>query len=533
MKIRLHNSSVFCYSGGESILLSCARAGIMLPAPCGACGRCGKCRVKLLLGRVSGDTPDADGMILACRAVPVSDITIALPGSEELSPDKASDPACEETAESFENRRLSFYGKIAKAGIAIDIGTTTVSARLLDLASGTALETSSELNDQRSFGADVMSRIAAAKSGRTKELFNAINRQTERIINTFRERWGLTNIEKIAVSANTVMLHLFLNIDPSPMGEFPFTPAFLEEREIPGAELSLSTEKVITLPSISAFIGSDVVAGLAVLDLIGAGIPSLTDGPSLYIDIGTNGEMALANNGKFFCCSTAAGPVFEGAEISCGMGGVSGAISAVECGAVECGAAGAVECTEVSDAAGAVECGEAPPLQITTIGNVPPRGICGSGLIDAMAVMLKLGIVDETGLMSGAEKKFNLAEGISISGADVRQFQLAKSAILSGIKILCRSAGFKTADMKNVFIAGALGFYINKKNAVVSGLLPGDFLDRITVTGNLSLQGAEECLYDGGSFLKKCRQIIKCSSLVDLAADPAFMDEFAENMLFK
>jgi uncharacterized 2Fe-2S/4Fe-4S cluster protein (DUF4445 family) len=389
---------------------------------------------------------------------------------------------------------------IVRTGVALDIGTTTVSAQFVDLDSAQVLDTISEINDQRFFGADVISRISAAKNGRTEELFTRINRQTERILRTFQERWNPEKIEKLAVSGNTVMLHLFLNIDPSGMGELPFTPVFLEERQVKGADVSLSVEDIIVLPSIAAFIGGDITAGFAALDI--TNIP----GPVLFIDIGTNGEMALVNEAAILCCSTAAGPAFEGAEISCGMGGVTGAI-----------------CT--------VELAESS-LALTTIGNVEPLGVCGSGLVDAMAVMLKQGIIDETGYMPGSEKGFCLAPGITILPRDIRQFQLAKSAILSGIKILCKNAGLSVTGIRNVFIAGGFGFFINKHNAAAAGLFPAEFLDVLSVCGNTSLRGALECL-TSPDFLDRCKQLIGQCSVIDLAADPSFMEEFAENMLFE
>jgi uncharacterized 2Fe-2S/4Fe-4S cluster protein (DUF4445 family) len=387
-----------------------------------------------------------------------------------------------------------------RVGAAIDIGTTTVSAKLIDLDSQLALDTVSQLNDQRAFGADVMSRIGAARNNMTGELFTLINRQTQRILRSFMERRNISKIERLTVSGNTVMLHLFLKVDPSGMGELPFTPVFLEEKELNGKDLSLPVEKINVLPSISAFVGGDITAGLAVLDIMN------TPSPALLVDIGTNGEMALVNRGTVYCCSTAAGPAFEGAEISCGVGGIKGAISAVEAD------------------------GESG-VSITVIGNVSPIGICGSGLIDAAALMLKRGIIDETGFMTGSGKGFYLAPGISINNRDIRQFQLAKSAIFSGIRILCRSAGIKTADIKNVFIAGGLGFFINKQNAVDAGLFPKEFIGRLSVCGNLSLQGAEECLINN-NFIAKGKDIISRAVVIDLAADPSFTDEFTENLLF-
>ena len=491
MKIRLQDSDIICHAAdGETILLACARAGIVLSAPCGGRRCCGKCKIQVLEGQVSGDTPDVEGMLRACAAVPLSDITIVCPAGGEIAGNEVTTTAAAKNSP-------------ARAAIALDIGTTTVSARLIDLDSSTALDTISELNDQRVFGFDVMSRISAAKNGKTGELFNLINRQAERIVQTFQKRWGLPVVEKLAVSGNTVMLHLFLNTDPSGMGELPFTPAFLAERDLKGTALSLSVEDITVLPSIAAFIGGDIAAGLTALDILN--IP----GPSLFIDIGTNGEMALCNQGTVFCCSTAAGPAFEGAEISCGMGGIKGAISAVEL---------------VKDTGDAVS--------LTTIGNVPPAGICGSGLVDAVAVMLKQGIIDESGCMADAEKGFFLAPGVSITARDIRQFQLAKSAILSGIRILCKNAGLTAGEIKNVFVGGGFGFFINKQNAAAAGIFPGEFLDSLSVRGNLSLQGAEESLASK-DFMERCRQIIGQCSVIDLSADSSFTDEFAKNMTFE
>ena len=509
MKIRLQNNGFICEAGaGETILLACARAGVILSAPCGGRNRCGKCKVRLIEGRVSGD-PDAEGWVRACQTVPLTDITIDCPVNSEFVGNEVIGPA------------LAATRPVARSAVALDIGTTTVSARLVDLDTQLAPDTVSELNDQRVFGADVMSRIGAAKNGKTNELFTLINRQTKRILDSFQKRWNLPGIERLSVSGNTTMLHLFLNIDPSGMGELPFTPVFLEERELRGEALSLPVESVTALPSIAAFIGADITAGMAVLDILGA------PGPSLFIDIGTNGEMALANNGSVFCCSTAAGPAFEGAEISCGMGGVKGAISRVE---------PLADVSAITETSVAAAYGGGYTVSISTIGNVPPLGICGSGLIDAVAVMLKQGVIDETGRMTGdaatnAAKEFRLAPGVSITARDIRQFQMAKSAILSGINILCKNAGLHPTDVKNVFIAGGFGFFINKNNAIAAGIFPEEFLDVISICGNSSLQGAVESLSAEG-FMPRCKEIIGKCSVIDLAADPSFMDEFAENMLF-
>ncbi|MDR2376420.1 MAG: ASKHA domain-containing protein [Treponema sp.] len=493
MKIQLLNDDVTCEVGnGETVLAALVRGGLVIDAPCGGRGFCGKCRVRLVRGTIrplaGRKAADNAGFILACQVIPETDITIELPRNDGSVQNEVDTVV----------RNLKTP---ARAGIALDLGTTTLSAQLVDMDGNEVLDTHSELNDQRVFGADVMSRINAAKNGKTGELFTLINRQTDRTIRRFCEKWGIARIEKLVVAGNTTMLHLFTGTDPSSMGEVPFTPVFLETRQFRGEELSLPAEHITVLPSIAAFIGGDIVSGLASLDIL-TGADN-----SLLIDIGTNGEMALFHGDRIYCCSTAAGPALEGAEISCGMGGVTGAISRIT--------------------------RENGNLSFTVIGGAEPRGICGSGLIDIMALMLREGIIDETGALDDAYSGgFTVTENISLINRDVRQYQLAKSAILSGVKILCKNAGLNLADIGTVYIAGGLGFFINKENAVATGLLPREFLDRIAVCGNLSLRGALRCLGEDAAFLAACERIILKSVSIDLAADAAFMDEFAENMLF-
>jgi uncharacterized 2Fe-2S/4Fe-4S cluster protein (DUF4445 family) len=497
---------------GETILAALSRGGIILSAPCGGRGLCGKCGVVFIGGSVSPAAGNS-GIFLACQTAPASDIHISLVSGNETPVNETYFP--ESPAGRIEP------GTIRRAALALDIGTTTISARLLDLDTGFAADIHSELNDQRSFGADVMSRINAAKNGKTGELFTAVNRQVEGIIRRFIEKNELSSIDTLAVSGNTVMLHLFMNTDPSSMGELPFTPVFLEGKELAGSALNLSVNRVQVLPSISAFIGADITAGLAVLNLF----PSKTDAADaagtgedtlFFIDIGTNGEMALLHGGRLFCCSTAAGPAFEGAEISCGMGGVAGAINRVE-----------ERRNEGHDS-------EEPDGGIiwTTIGNVPPRGICGCGLIDAVALMLRRGIIDETGAFTIDEGTFTIAPGISLNQRDIRQFQLAKGAIRSGVHILCKNAGIEVSEVSRVFIAGGLGFFIREESTLRTGLLPPEFRGKIAVCGNLSLKGAQRSLMDE-NFGASCIEVIERSTVVELASDPAFMDAFAEHMLFE
>ena len=383
---------------------------------------------------------------------------------------------------------------MATFGVGLDIGTTTVQAQLVDLAAGEILEAVSFLNEQRRFGADVMSRINAARNGKTGELFTVINRQIEDILRQFIRKWNLGGIEKCAVSGNTTMLHLFAGVDPSSMGEAPFTPVFLEERHFSGRELSLSAEQVTLMPGISAFVGADVVCGLAFLDIINK------RENFLFVDIGTNGEIAVWESsvsrgdapraGRLLCCSTAAGPCFEGADISCDM--------------------------------------------------------TASEFINAIAKMKKLGVIGETGALANeyAHNGFPVTEKDFITQKDVRQFQLAKSAIFSGIKVLCKTTGIKLSGCP-AYIAGDLGFFINLENAAEVGLLPKEFADgfaeragkaddsagkgKTTVCGNTSLKGAAKSLTDA-AFLPRCREIAALGTVIDLAVDRDFAEEFTENM---
>jgi uncharacterized 2Fe-2S/4Fe-4S cluster protein (DUF4445 family) len=349
-----------------------------------------------------------------------------------------------------------------------------------------------------------MSRINASANGKTEALFKAINSQTERILKRFISAHGLIKMEKLIVAGNTAMQQLFCNTNSAALGVVPFKPAFTGKRDFPGAELGLSAERVILLPSVSGFVGADIVSGLSTL-------PPIANGESaLFIDIGTNGEIALLRNGGIFCCSTAAGPALEGAEISCGTGGVEGAVNRVQF--------------------------ENGKITHTALGGKKPIGICGCGLVDAISVMLRCGAVDETGALDADNPfvkngGFLIADGVTVTARDVRQYQLAKSAIMSGIKIIVKRAGLALSDVQRVYIAGGLGFFIDKESAVKTGLLPTEFLDKIVVCGNTSLIGAAACLTNPQK-IAECEKIPARCRTVELSDDPLFMDEFVENMMF-
>ena len=364
-----------------------------------------------------------------------------------------------------------------RVAAAIDIGTTNVQASLVDLDTGSVLETTSELNTQRSFGADVMSRISAAQNGKLNELFFAINNQVENILRNFISRHNLSAVTQCAVSGNTVMLHLFCRADPSPMGHAPYTPKFLDEQNFSGAEISLSAAQVTLLPSISAFIGADITAGLTFINIMGKGENAL------FVDVGTNGEIVLfiENEKKLLCCSTAAGSCFEETEINCGLS--------------------------------------------------------ASDFINAVAQMKHENIIYETGALDDKFRNsgFPVKDGRIITQKNVREFQLAKSAIYSGIKTIYKTAHLDLKNIGAVYIAGGFGEHLNLKNAAEVGLLPQEFIGReevkIEICGNTSLKGAEQNLIDP-AFLPRCREIITHAEPIDLANNKYFAAAYEHNMWF-
>jgi uncharacterized 2Fe-2S/4Fe-4S cluster protein (DUF4445 family) len=494
---------------GETILAALIRAGLPMSAPCGGRGICGNCRLTLLKGKVEapGKKIKIRQSFCACNTTALTDIKVSLPEGEITGWPLSVMPKAKKTV------KKTGDDKKRRLGLGMDLGTTTIQAELIDLDTGVSLETVSVLNDQRSFGSDVMTRIAAARGGKSFEICAIINRQIEDILRQFLETRSQSKIEQCTISGNTAMLHFFAREDTSAMGESPYTPVFLEERHFKGKDLSLSVENVTLLPGISAFVGADVVSGLAYLDIMNK------NEDALFIDIGTNGEIAVWKNNekKLLCCSTAAGPCFEGAEISCGMGALPGALNKIS----------------LKKEPAALNWNKFGSLYYTVIGGVHTRGICGAGLIDAIAVMKELEVFDESGALLKDFKRdgFPVTLALTITQKDIRQFQLAKSAIFSGVKILSGTASLPLQDLHTVYIAGGLGFFINLENAVAVGLIPAELISKTAVCGNTSLKGAVKSLTDS-SFLQRCREIVSHSSTVDLALDGGFSDTFAENMTF-
>ncbi len=438
------------------------RAGKVLSMPCGGRGTCGKCRV-----RVNGREE------LACEYVVVSDITVALPEKEQI----VSETGAEETA--VESDRMA---------LALDIGTTTLALALVSPDDRRIVRVVTETNPQRTFGADVMSRIGYGRERGVAPLQLAV----VSAVNAMLRKLGVPEIGMMYVAGNATMLHLFFGVDPSSMGAAPYTPVFLESRRATGGSLGIPGVKtVISLPSAAAFVGADLTAGVYYV-----GFPP--EGKyHLLIDLGTNAEIVLFNRSGALCTAAAAGPCFEGANISCGMSASPGAVCAY---------------------------GDEGYL---TVGGAPAKGVCGTGLVDVIAWLLQKGIVDETGYME--PERFEIAPGVTLTQGDVRQYQLAKSAVRAALETLLQKQGISFDEIGQLFISGGFAAKINIDSAVATGLLPPALRGRCVPVNNSSLLGTVKALC-GEADLSALAETMQ---YVDLSADAVFSDLFIEYMSFE
>jgi uncharacterized 2Fe-2S/4Fe-4S cluster protein (DUF4445 family) len=484
---------------------------------CGGRGTCKKCLVSV----------GKQGLMLACRYIVEHDIEVTI-----LPPARTrileSDGGVLKSVACNSGITMTSAGGMVKVrnngriiarhvrtagetpvpyGVAIDIGTTTVVIYLEDLASGTTAGVESFVNPQAAVGSDVVSRIhfvMEQKRGVIQlqhSIVTAINHAIGKACSTACIKPD--DIYKLTVAGNPTMLHLLLGIDPSPIACAPYAPVFTKAKTATALALGLNANPgaaVAVLPSIAGYVGADVVAGIASTPM------TESEAFSLYIDIGTNGEMALGNRDSIFCCASAAGPAFEGARIKCGVGGVEGAICSYENGGY------------------------------ATVGGLPPIGICGSGIVDIVARLLDKGVIDARGFMASdfvVEYGRNTGCGsdIVLTPADVREVQLAKAAIASGIAILIKHAGIRTGDIEQVYLAGAFGNFMNVASAGRIGMIPRDFAAEVVGVGNAAGTGARLALRSR-EFERSLQRIVDVSEYIELSGRSDFNDEFVEAMSF-
>ncbi|MBQ6551403.1 MAG: DUF4445 domain-containing protein [Lachnospiraceae bacterium] len=570
---------------GTTVLDAEIAADLRPDAPCGGLGICGKCRVEIIAEdgtrksvlacetKVTRDLTvyvdsDEDHRILtegsgtvselspAVRSVPltVEKATLDSPSSgwerlkkavfkacgTELKPDPLMADGLEKTLDLLrytpqavlyhdELLALRECGRMLSA--AVDIGTTTIVLYLLDQETGEVLATESMLNPQTEFGADVISRADYAVKHTPEALARAVRGAVNELLRKALDTAGAAkdDLFSVVIVGNTCMHHLFLGIDPRSLVLSPYVPSISEPLVLRASDYGLETHKnakLFLLPCIAGFVGADTSAVM-----VSCSADQL-DALTLMIDIGTNGELVLSDGSRFAACSTAAGPAFEGAKITFGMRG----------------AEGAVDHADIKNGA----------LTYSVIGSGKPRGICGSGLLDLTAALLRAGILDETGRFQDPDelpeeslplagrlqdidglRSFVIAEEnetasgkrIYLSQKDIREVQLAKGAMAAGISLMLEHLGRKVTDIEKVLIAGAFGNYMSPKSACAIGLLPGVLLPRIEAVGNAAGTGAIMCAQSEPCFTR-AREMASRTEFIELASNPAFQDRFVEELMF-
>ena len=458
---------------GESLLEVLRSAALQPEAPCGGKGTCGKCRVL-----VDGTEQ------LSCRTVVDRDMTVELPQKQDAVILTASLDV-KATADGICDYVLAF-----------DIGTTTVVAYLLDGRTGAQLAQASCLNPQGTWGADVISRVQHVMTAQTDELETAIKTVLAELTRETAGKAGIKagQIGLAAIVGNTAMHHLLLGIDPRPLITPPYMPAVFEAMEFPAEGfLPIASNGVIRiLPNIAGFVGADTVGCLVATRF------DQKDKLTLMIDIGTNGEMVLGDQNRRLACSTAAGPAFEGAKISCGMRGAAGAVDHVR-----------------------VEDGE---LKWHVIGDAEAVGLCGSGLLDLTAALLVTGDVTERGRMPAREYRLG-DTAVILTQKDVREVQLAKGAIRAGIELMCEHLGVMVEDIDTVYLAGAFGNYLDPAAACAIGMIPPVLADRIVPIGNAAGEGAKLCALSAAEF-EYSKSLARNTEFLELASMRQFQDRF-------
>ncbi|MDF2569931.1 MAG: nqrF 2 [Sporomusa sp.] len=589
----------------DTILRSLINGGIFVEANCGGKGTCGKCKVEVLTGQVTNKDrlqikPNQDNTYLACRIYPQGDIRIRLKKAEASQKGQAldividggtplikkvvlapvypsvenhyslqdmlgqalaapeGDDSCIKKPELIDDsailRRLAGVVETKPElititvldknviaieandtsnqlyGVAFDIGTTTVVGMLVDLNARKVVGVCSKNNPQASLGADVISRIQATHEleGGLERLSQLIRHCLNQIIADLCSSVGVdpNHVYAVTIAGNATMAHLVLEISPSTLVRKPYAALFKYMAPFNPQDIELEINpqgKIILLPNIASFVGSDTTAAILAVD------QDVSENPILLVDLGTNGEMVIGHRDRLYACSTAAGPAFEGAHIRDGMRAAEGAITDVAI-------------TE-------------DRVLVQTIGSGKPTGICGSGIVKAVAELVKTGVLDPSGRFNkGAAAKlpvslcqrlknkdsqweFILVEGnktangadIAITQADVRQIQLVKSSICTGIQFLMEKLQAET-EFK-VCLAGAFGNYIDIDSALRIGMLPGFQKEDVCSVGNAAGTGAVQALLSAEK-LQRCMAIASKVSYLELAAQPEFQNLFLNNLKF-
>jgi uncharacterized 2Fe-2S/4Fe-4S cluster protein (DUF4445 family) len=548
---RSHDISIDVSPG--TLLLDAVRiARIRMETPCNGGGTCGKCKVKLDEGalsrvrRVETKVLTAEeidnGWATLCSTLVDDDIALDLPGASERGLRILEEgQRLDLPLEPWISKRFKREGYATEVyagaellgkdpgdttartyGVAVDIGTTTIVASLVDLGTGSQVGSDSSLNPQVVHAQDVLSRVKLASTPDGLALLHSeIAAEIDRLIGllAFEARISRRRIYEVVIAGNTCMLHLAANVSPEALGRYPYTPALTGGQHLQAKALGLTISQfgvVYVPPVISGFVGADITAGM-----LSTGLADL-EGVTLFVDIGTNGEMVLARDGHLQATSTAAGPAFEGMNIACGMRAAEGAIERVSL--------------------------EGGVVRTKTISDAEAVGLCGSGLMDAVAELAVHGVIESSGRFTKDRSRlpqslqaqfanrdgkpiFRLTENVYLSQGDIRQVQLAKGAVRAGIDILLQRNGLTPAGVDRALIAGSFGYHLTARSLIDIGLFPPEFDGKVHYVGNTSRTGAETLLTNAssrGALLAAVRNV----DAVELANDEGFQKTFVSALAF-
>ncbi len=538
---------------GETILEAARKAGVIIEAPCNAAGTCGKCKVKVVdLSESSVVSKEGRhhlkpeerqaGYILACQAQVYEDIEVITENTASqnktlkiLSDGRSfSYDIKSNITKRFDGEKTRVFAgetvigeepgdtSLQAYGLSVDIGTTTLVTALINLLTGEEISSVSALNPQSMQAQDVLTRIKFASSPKGLEImYNSITDELNRMIEAVSKdaKINRQHIYEVVYSGNTTMIHLACNVNPAALGKYPYTPQIFGGNNIPAGMLSISPFGLIYLPPvISAYVGPDITSGVLASQL------DKKKGITLFIDIGTNGEMVIANEGKLSATSTAAGPAFEGMNIAYGMRAGKGAL----------------EYFKIEDS------GE---IKTHTIGDVKATGICGSGLLDIVGELVKAQVIGANGrfiapsigaysenlkeqmVLKDGKLCFEAAPQVYLTSKDIRQVQLAKGAIRAGVEMLLLSLNVKAEEVATVEIAGSFGFHLREESLLNIGLLPKEFKGKISFIGNTSKTGGEAFLLNT-DFRKSMNSLVKEIDVIELANQKDFDKVFVRELNF-
>ena len=497
-KVRIEPWAAECEVPHGSLLLDALRP-LGMESPCAGLGICGNCRVELLEGNIEVDSYHSSVLSrkawgsgkwrLACRSRVTGDIVIRLPEQKQaILSDEAS---------------VSGMAPEEGYGIAVDLGSTTVVVQLVSLRSGNVVASCSELNMQTAYGADVISRISfATRNAESAALLcGGIRSQIGRMIGSLSSYGVLNEVCKVVLVGNSVMHHLFGGLDVSPLAVFPFQSPHNGCLCFQASSLNWDSLQpscpVCFLPNLGSFVGSDILAGIEALQI------HRQERWQALVDLGTNGEIVVGNSDRIMCASTAAGPAFEGVHLSCGMRAVPGAVYRVD-----------------------VNTGR-PDV----IGGGMARGVCGSGLVDAMCRFLHTGQIDFSGAIHVSDNDkpvLPLAPDVVLSEHDIREFQLAKAAISAGLSLVVDRLGISVDNLERVYVSGGLGHFLDADNAVRVGLFPVAEAQQICRAGNTALRGCKRFLYRQTE--PEIEEICRLTSHYSLETAPGFQDVYCNHL---